>query len=288
MTDEVSTKAKKKPSKKLVVVVATAVLVIGGGAALAAGVSNYTAETARLCAVALDGGARATKDAKASIEKADTVLEAVTSTTLPAGTGTSTSYADRPGIGAVDPVAAVPASDTVAAVAEVTAVPARASGADQVSATTKARAALVKITMPTKCTDRDQAAAVTSKAAEAKTAARTLDTSGRAMTADFTLFQTDEAARIAAEIEAARVAAEAEAARVAAAQAAAKRATDSGSGSSSSGGSSISGGSSSGGGTSSGGGSSGTPGGGGGRVGTGGGTGDCPRVDNGMGGFVSC
>jgi uncharacterized membrane protein YgcG len=299
MTDEITTPATKTkmPRKKLFAMLATMVLIAGGITLTSVRVANANAEeTARQCTVALKEGASATTLAAASLAATDSALVAVTSTTLPTDGGPSTAYADRPGA----PVAAVAATDGVPAVAEIAAVPARLSGADLVGAATTARAALAEIVIPTTCTERDQANHIGTLATTSTVATGTLDTGVTAMTADFAVFQTEEAARIAAEIEAARiaaeieaarvaaeaeaarVAAEAEAARVAAENAAYNARSNSSSGGSSSGGSS-SGGSSSGGSSSSGGGHPS----GGGQVGAGTKGGGC-LTSNGMGGTKPC
>ena len=87
------------------------------------------------------------------------------------------------------------------------------------------RGALVKIAIPTDCTERDSATKILALTAKSTASTRTLDTSVTVLVADFAVFQVDETAHIAAEIKAARVAAEAarvateaEAAREAAAQ----------------------------------------------------------------------
>ena len=106
----------------------------------------------------------------------------------------------------------------------VAAIAGRASGAELIASVSTARGALVKIAIPTKCTERDSAAKILALAAKSTSATKTLYASVTLLVADFAVFQVDEAARIAAEIEAARVAAEAEAARVAAEAAAAEAA----------------------------------------------------------------
>ena len=294
--------------KKLLAMIGAGLLVIAGSVTvISVGVANAE-ETTRLCAVGLDEGARATTSAKAASKSAETALETVKSTALPGGAGTSANYADRPGVTAIPAVTAVEASVGVEAVAGVGAVAARASGTDAISDVTSALASLVKVKILTECDDRDQAATISGQVSAAKTATKTLDADVEALTGDFTVFQSDETARIAAEIEAARVAAEVEAARVAAeteaarvaanaARAAAEQAaaeeasysdsSDSGSsysGSSTGGGTSSGGGASSGGGTSSGGRPSGPPLGGGMGFGD---SGQC-LTSNGMGGTKLC
>ena len=298
MSNEISAPAAKAPMnrKKLLAMLATVVIIAGGITVTSVSVANANAEeTARLCAVALTDSAGATKKATASIAAADAALAAVKVLELPASAGTSvsagtsTDFAARAGVAAVKAVPAVTASDGVEAVAGVEAVPARASGADLVGDVSASRAALTQTKLATTCTNRDQAASLTTQVAQSATATKALNASIVVLTSDFAIFQTDEAARIAAEIEAARVAAEieaarvaaeaaaAEAARVAANQAAAKRDAGYNSGSGSSGG----------GGGSSSGGSHVQPGGGG--VGTGGSDGKTGcRIDNGVGGFYSC
>jgi uncharacterized membrane protein YgcG len=219
MTDQLSTPAKKGSlsRKKLFAMLAAVVIIVSGITLTSVGVANANAEeTARQCTVATKNSADATKAAKASLAAVDTALEAVTVLELPEGAGTSTDYAARPGVEAVKVVPAVEASDGVEAVAGVDAIEARADGAGHIAEATTARAALVKIKFDTKCSDRDHAAALTATVATAKAATKKLETSVTALGSDFAAFQTDEAARIAAEIEAARVAAEIEAARVAA------------------------------------------------------------------------
>lgn len=300
MTDEVNTK--KMPRKKLFAMLAAVVLIAGGITLTSVSVANANAEeTARLCTAATKGSA--TKEAKASIAMADAALEAVTALELPNSAGTSTSYAARPGIQASKAITGTEASDGIEAVAGVDAVAARSSGAELTTAVTKIRAALVKIKIPTECSERDQAATITAKATDTTKATKALDTNVETLLADFTAFQSDEAARIATEIEAARVAAEieamrvaaeAEAARVAAAAESARLAAEqaaysSNTGSSySTGGTSSGGSSSSGGGTSSGRGSSGTPGGGGGGLDLGPPTPGICWTSNGMGGSMPC
>jgi uncharacterized membrane protein YgcG len=284
----------RKFNTKLIAGLAASLIVLGGGiTASAVGVGSYNAETASICVAAVKTSASAAASAKTALAASDTVLLAVTVLELPltadgAAAGTSTDYAARPAVKSVAAVEAVLASDGVETVAGVEAVPARASGADLVSDVNASRAALVQTKLSDTCTDRDQAAAVTAQVAQSTTASAALDAGVVILTSDFAVFQTDEAARIAAEIEAARVAAEAaaaEAARVAAEGAAAEAARvaanqAAGYNSGSSGGGSTSGG------YSGGSGSSGRPGGGGVGTGTSDGTG-C-RVDNGVGGFYSC
>ncbi|WP_194088336.1 hypothetical protein [Cryobacterium serini] len=300
----------KKRNTKLIAVLAAGLIVFGGGiTASAVGVGSYNAATASICDAVVKTSASAAAKAKTALAASDAALIAVTVLELPVtaeGTaaGTSTDYAARGAVESVAAVEAVTASDGVEAVAGVEAVPARASGADLVSDVSASRAALTQTKLATTCTDRDQASALTAQVAQSTTATKVLNAGIAVLMSDFAVFQTDEAARIAAEIEAARVAAEAaaaeaarvaaeaaaaeaarvaaaaEAARVAANQAAAKRAAGSNSGSS--------GGGSTSGGYSGGGGSSGRPGGGGGGVGTSTSDGTGCRVDNGVGGFYSC
>ncbi|HYI33991.1 MAG TPA: hypothetical protein VEX88_11065 [Glaciibacter sp.] len=274
MTDEISTPTTKvpKPRKRLIAMLAAVVILAGSITLTSVGVANANAEeTARLCAVALSEGASATGAAKAFTAAATEGLEAAESTTLPADAGTSTSYADRPAVAAVEAVRAVGASEGVAAVTGIPAIKARASGADFIGDVTDARGALVKIKISTECTERDEAAAVAASTEKAEVATAALDASVKALTADFAVFQANEAARIAAEIEAARIAAEqaaaAEAARIAAEQAAAEAAASYNSGSGYSGDGSS-------------GGSSGGGGGGGGRPSGGGQVG--PGIDHGL------
>jgi hypothetical protein len=194
----------------------------------------------------------------------------------------STDYAARPGAAAVEAVVAVEAAEGVEAVTGVDAVAERPSGADLISRVSGDRASLAKIKIPTKCIEREDATKITSVTKGAKTATMQLDAGVTILLADFAVFQTEESARIAAEIEAARVAAEAEAARVAAAAAEAARQAAAAR-------PSTPRGSAGGGGGSSGGGGAVTPprGGGGGLVGPGGGGSVC-WTDNGTGGLKPC
>jgi uncharacterized membrane protein YgcG len=228
MSDEISTPTtstkSKKPSRRLVAIITASVLVLAGGITLTsvAAANAAAEETARQCTVALKVGASAAKASATAVTSADAALEAVKSIALPTNGWTSTDYAARPGVEAVAPVDAVPAVEAsegveaTAAVAAVDAVPARASGAEQITTVTDERAALAKIKIGTKCAERDEAAAISELTAKAKTATAALDTSAQVLVEDFAAFQTEETARIAAEIEAARIAAEIEAARVAA------------------------------------------------------------------------
>lgn len=293
------TNAQKTPvsRKKLIAIIAAVTIIAGTVTLTSVNVARANAEeTTRLCDVAVKDGASAMKVAQASTAAADAALLAVKVVELPAAAGTSTDYAARAGAPAVP---AVPAAEAVPAVA---AVPARPSGADLIGSTTAARAALQKIRTPTTCVDRAQAERITAVATVTAAATKTLDTSVKAVTADFVVFQTEETARIAAEIEAARVAAEAEAARVAAeaeaaraaAEAEAERAAEnaadnarSSSGGSGGGSSSGTGGSSGGGGSSSGSAPhSGPP--NGGLVGPGGNPGGVCWTSNSMGGSKPC
>lgn len=222
-----------RPSRKLMVILAAGLLVLGAGiTATSVGVASAAAdETFRQCSVALKAGASATRAAAATIGAADTALEGVKSVTLPgdgaSGTGgTSTDFALRAGVEAVQAVAAVEASEGVPAAAAVVAIPARASGAENIADVIDARAESAAIKIPSKCTVRDQAAAISALTLKSNAATKTIGTSVKVLDADFSTFRVDEAARIAAEIEAARVAAAAEAARVVAVAAAeAARAT---------------------------------------------------------------
>jgi hypothetical protein len=215
MTDEVN--IKKMPHKKLFAMLAAVVLIAGGITLTSVSVANANAEeTARLCAVATESSTSIAASAKASLGTADSALVAVTVLDLPDGAGTTTEYAAVPAVEAVEAVTAVGASEGVEAVAGVEAVPARDSGAEVAAVVTAARMALAKIKIVTECTTRDQAAAITSKTRDTTKATKALDTRVETLLADFNTFQSNEAARIAAEVEAARVAAEIEAARVAA------------------------------------------------------------------------
>ena len=129
MTDEISTTGTKAPMsrKKLFAMLATMVIIAGGITLTSVSVANATAEeTTRLCTVALKDSAGAATSATASIMKAAAALEAVKVLELPAGAGTSTDYAARSGLDAIEAVTAVEASEGVEAVAGVDAVPARA------------------------------------------------------------------------------------------------------------------------------------------------------------------
>ena len=166
----------------------------------------------------------------------------------------------------------------------------RAGAADLLSAANEAQSALVDITIATTCTEREDARAIIANAAKSETAATALDATVTELLAEYSVFQTGEAARIAAEIEAARVAAEAEEARVAAEAAeaaeAARIAAEQAAADDDDSGYSGGGGSSSGGGSGYHG-SSGTPGGGGGGLDFGPDKGGC-WTSNGMGGLAAC
>ena len=311
MSGAISTSPTKAPMprRRLFALLGAGLLVIAGSVTVISVGAANAEETKRLCAVALDEGASAATRTKAASTAAEAALEAVKSIVLPGGAGTSASYADRPGVTAIPAVTAVDASEGVEAVAGVDAVAARASGTDTISDVTDARGMILKVKILTECDDRDQAATITGQVAAANTATKTLDAGMEALTADFTVFQAYEAARIAAEIQAARVAAEVEAARIAAeaeaarvaanaARAAAEQAaaeeasysdsSDSGSsysGSSTGGGTSSDGGASSGGDTGSGGRPSGPP--NGGPVGPDATVTGC-LTSNGMGGTKLC
>jgi len=216
---ESSSTKSRKPSKRLVAILIAGVLVLAGGITVTSvTVANAAAEeTARQCAVALKSDTAAAKTAATSLESADAALEAVKSLALPGDQGwTSTDYAARPGAAAIEAVAAVEAAEGVEAVTGVDAVAERPSGADLITRVSDDRASLAEIKIPTECIERDDAAKVTSVTKAAKTATMQLDAGVTILLADFTVFQTEESARIAAEIEAARIAAEIEAARVAA------------------------------------------------------------------------
>jgi len=224
-SSRISSTKSRRPSKRLVAVLAAGALVLAGGITLTSvSVANATAEeTARQCAVALASGAAATTIASISRESADAALEAVTSLALPGDPGwTSTPYASRVGNAAVAAVPAVDAAEGVEAVAAVDAVTERASGAELITRVSDDRAALVEVEIPADCTEREDAVKVASLAKSVNAVTMQLDAGVAMLLADFAAFQTDETARIAAEIEAARVAAEIEAARVAAAAEAAR------------------------------------------------------------------
>jgi len=229
MTEETTASQKVgKPSrKKLVAIIAAAVLVLGGGiTAGIVGVNAYNTETEAICKTALDGRTAALKDAKTATEAADELL-AVTAEpiALPEDAGTTKLYTERP---AVEAVEAKPAGkdkdgkDT----AEVKAVEARKSGQELVDDVTNAKDALGKLSVPEKCTDRDQAKVITDATAKVKTATTTLTKATEALTEDVEAFKVDETARIAAEKKAAEEAAakKAEEERIAAEQAAAAEA----------------------------------------------------------------
>ncbi len=216
MTDEISTQTTdlKKPRscKKIVAMIAAGALVLAGGITVVSiSAANASAkEVSQLCSAALSNSKSSAQDAVASGDKADKALATVKSTALPKDAGTSTAYEARP------------------AVAITTSTAARVSSADLIGNVTTARTALAGITVPTQCADRDQAGAIQDASTQTTAASRTLDASVTALLADFTVFQTDETKRIAAEkaqatAEAERKAAEQaaadEAARVAAAEA---------------------------------------------------------------------
>lgn len=224
MTEANTPTAAKVPGgnrrKRTVATVAViAVLLAGGITATGVTIARADAEeTARQCAAALKAGASAAAARTTSIEKAGSVLEDVTSVDLPGTDGwTSTPYAERPSVPAVQ---AVPASDSSE---EVKAVPARPSAAELIATVTDARAALTKITIPTECEERDEAVSTTAAAKKARTSTSSLDDGTVALRADFSLFQTEEIGRITAEKEAARKKAEAEAAAKKAAEEAAQK-----------------------------------------------------------------
>lgn len=195
------------PRRKLIAVVAAAVLIIGGGVAALVGVTQYNAETDRLCEVALGTASDARTAQEASLTAADVALEAVESVELPDG-GTSTFYADMSGL------------DASAATDRAPAVEERPSGAELIAAVVDAQTAIVEADVTDECEDRDQAIAITDASAVATAAAESLDEAVAALGDDFATFQTDESARLAAEKKAAEEAAAAESARLAAEQAA--------------------------------------------------------------------
>lgn len=264
---------KPKSRKKLIAILAAGALVLGGGITAAVSISNYNAETQALCVAALDKSQAALDASQLAVKAADEALEAVKSTNLPKDAGTSTDYAKRPAVKAVE---AQPAKDGKP---EVKAVAARLSGAEHIAAVTDAKDAIVAPAKDTDCVDRDQAAALTKGAKSTTAQVATLEAATEALLADFGTFQKEEAARIAAEkkAEEERIAAEkaaaeaaaAEAARIAAEQAAweAQQQQYSGGGSSSGGGGGYTGG----------GGNSGGSGGGGTMILPPGGGGACPE-----------
>ncbi|MFF2053801.1 hypothetical protein ACFVU2_19510 [Leifsonia sp. NPDC058194] len=309
MAEQISTQTTKPPTRKLrrrtVAIIAAAAIVLAGGITVSSvsAANAASAETARECAAAIKSDATATENVTTDVKAADELLLKVKSVDLPGGEGwKSRSYLSRPG---ADAVKAVPASAGVAAVAGT---PARHSAAWLINDVIAARDTLAATKAATKCVDRTQAKriATAAKTATADTAA--LATTSKVLLADFTTFQTEEHARVAAEVAAAKKAAEeaaAAAAAAAAAQAAAQAAAEeaarqaaarnSYSGGSSSGGGGYSGGSSSGGGgssSSSGGGGGYHPPSGGGPIGGGGvgtpGQGNQCKTSNGMGGTTNC
>ncbi|WP_341956123.1 hypothetical protein [Microbacterium sp. LWH13-1.2] len=298
MSDEISSPSeapavKRRSKKRTIALIAVAAVVLAGGiTATSVAVAQAEAEeTLRQCTVALKSGAAAAKTATESVADAENALESVAITALPDTDGwISANYADRPGAEAVDAIEAVEASEGVPAQEAVDAVPARSSGAEQIAAVTDASVELSNVVIPDECTDRDEAAALTKLATEATADAAALDETTTTLTEDFAVFQAEETARIAAEIEAARLAAEAEAARLAeeearrlASEEAARQQNANSNGGSNGGSSNNNGGSrppANSGGTKPGGG--GPP--GGGQVG---GSGGCV-VDNGMGGTRPC
>ena len=199
------TAAVKRPRRKLVAIVAAAVLVVGGGVAAAVGVTQYNAETARLCEVALVSGAGARTAQEGSLAAAGAALEAVESVELPDG-GTSTLYADLPAVEVATGTGTAPA------------VEARPSGAERIAAVTEAQAVLAEAEVVDECSDRDQATAITEVSDDAAVAVGDLDEAVAALSDDFAAFQVAEAARLAAEKKAAEEAAAEEAARIAAEQ----------------------------------------------------------------------
>ena len=242
-----------KPSSRLVAIVVGLLVVAGGATATSVAAANMAAEeAARQCAVALKVGHGVTKVVAATVATADAALETVKGIALPANGGTSADYA------------------------------ARAGGSEQIATVNDGRTRLADVRLSAKCSEPDEAAAITAMAKKTAIAADELDTSVAALVDDFAAFQTEETARIAAEIEAARVAAEAEAARVAAEAAAAARAAAQRAAAQS-----PSGGGKTGGGSSPGAGASRPPSGGGGQVGPGNAPGTC-LVDNGYGGVKAC
>lgn len=189
--------APKRSRKKLIAAI-TAAVVLAGAAATAAGVSAYSAETNRLCEVALADVAESRKAANGAATLADEALAAAEVTSLPDG-GTTATYVERKG------AEAVPASDGKDA------VEARPSGEELVGEVRTSKVKLVKAarSLPEVCDSRGDADAAQSAAAEAADAADAVTVSVNALEEDFALFQKDEVARLAAEKAAADAAAEA-------------------------------------------------------------------------------
>jgi len=182
-------RSKRRPNRRAVaIIVATAAAaLVAGGVVTAVVVTNAEAEeTARQCAAALDLATTATTQTEEALANADASLTAVETTALPDTDGwTSGAYGDRP------------------------------AGAELTSSVIDARTTVEDASVPNDCADRAEAKVITDAALVATNAVASLDESVAALNVDFELFQVEETARIAAEIEAARIAAE-EAARVAA------------------------------------------------------------------------
>lgn len=276
----------------LIAIIAVIVLLVAGSvtAALAIKAREDAEETARQCSVAVDTATATQAQLEESILNAEASLETVASIDLPDTEGwQSTAYAERAG---TDEVVAVEASEGVEA---VEAVPARPSAAELIATVTDGRDALAEIELATECTEREEAAEITTHADHASDQVAALDEDVTVLLADFTTFQEEEKVRIAAEIEAARIAAEKaaaeEAARIAAEEEDARIAAERERWNNSNYGGGGGGGNSGGGGGNSGGGGGGggnppapaNP--GGGMIGDG--SGGC-RTDNGMGGTRPC
>lgn len=208
---------KRKNTAKVIAIVAAAALLLGGGIASAVAVSNYNAETERLCVLATEAVAEARTTAQTAQQGADEALAAAAGTTLLESE--STKYADRAAVQEVEPQGAEGDKP------EMESVPTRQSGADFVKDVADAEAELSKAVsaLADACEARDDAAAINAQVEAVNGAAKKLDAASTALTEDFALFQSDEAARLAAEKKAADEAAAAEAARKAAEEEAARQ-----------------------------------------------------------------
>lgn len=198
-TDTEQSGAPKKSRKKIIAIVAAAALMVGGAVAAVIAKQSYDAETLAICETAASGHAKAVKSAQAAVQAADEALEAVKSTALPDGAGTSADYASRTGAAELIESAAGP-RDALKELA-----------AEQVA----------------DCETRDDATGIDSSTEKMTDGSTSLDEAVLALADDFAVFQAEEAERIAAEKKAAEeaaAAAAAEAERLAAEQAAADQA----------------------------------------------------------------